>query len=201
MLRYNNYLKDWITIYFIRDGSTVNILEEDLKHNGEDEWFIPLLFKYKTINNKIIEISEDKRTTMMIIESIRHSKFLLYDNIDLEYLKILSDKWCMPDWFKEKVSEKITELSTYKSNIDTKFQEYLEEQIIECKNCKLGFKLNENKSNSCEYHTQEYCRFTHGMKCCGSLNYHGSYCKVGLHVPDLKCIKAYKELYDSLVLN
>lgn len=200
MSHLNILQKKWVSLYFIRDDTFVKVLEDDIKHNNEDEWFIPLLVKYDTRKYKSVDITEDKRTVMMMIESIRHSKLILYQDIELEYLKVLSDKWCMPDWFKEELNIKIEELATYKSNIDTQFQEFLEDQLLECKKCNLGFKLKENTSESCNTHMDDYCNVGHRMKCCGAANYHSSYCRVGLHVADTKTILIYKELYDSLKL-
>lgn len=186
----------WITFCFARDNSSLKILKEELENNDEINWYIPTLLKHSHSNT--IDIIEDKRTVMMIIESMRHSRLILYEDIELGYLKVLADKWCLPDWFTSELDDIIQERNSYNSKRFSNFQEYLENQILKCVNCRSGFKLSENTDKSCGSHRDFYSAVSNKMKCCGAETFHSSYCQIGFHVPNIEEIESYKKLYQDL---
>ena len=49
---------------------------------------------------------------------------------------------------------------------------------FQCYNCKVGFKLGDNKPDSCKFHSLGHSSTTNSWYCC---NTNDAYCKVGYH--------------------
>ena len=193
-------LKESVSLYFLRDGSCLRFTMDELTVNDEDDWFLPLLIKNtNTLNTtRFVEILEDRNSVLSIIESIRYMKLILFKDVELEYLLALATKWCVPIWLIEEIDEKIKEKEIFNSDYEKRFKTFLDNQIMKCNNCKMGFYLKENTAESCKFHTDEYCRYGAIMKCCGASSYHESYCKVGLHVISPNEILAYKKIFEGM---
>ena len=162
----------------------VHIHKKELEELGSSDWFLKNLIKYPSDkkdsnNNTIYEIWEDKKTVMSIFDSLRFNSLVIYPDVSLDYLILLCDKWCVPSELIDKIIEKkdTNEELTKSKNIKSDKLSYL---TLECVNCKTGFKIIENNSDSCKFHSG-------GINnnlwfCCGqSSDVH--YCKIGYHVP------------------
>lgn len=171
-------------IFKCRDGDII-IPQKQYETFLNIEWFITNLIKYSddkdTDNLKIIELYESKNAVLTIFDSIRFNKLIVY-NESIDYILSLADYWCSPKWLLdelEKESKKTqNQNQLYYPNIDPNSN-----TIVQCKNCKIGFKLNENNNQACKRHL--YC-ITHTSEifsCCGR-GPNDSPCLIGFHVPE-----------------
>ena len=86
-------------------NESIYIPNNEIQHLSDSEWFLSLLLKYKNDTN-IYEIGEHKSVVLSIIESLRHHEVILFDNIPLDYMASVAEKWCCPEWLKKKIKDK-----------------------------------------------------------------------------------------------
>jgi hypothetical protein len=158
----------------------VQIHRKELEELGSTDWFLKNLIKYPS-NKKdetncyyIYELWEDKKTVMSIFDSLRFNSLIIYPNVSFDYLILLCDKWTVPPELIENIIERKKELNKpTKSKIDK------EDIILQCTNCKVGFKLSENYNQSCKIHSLG--TINDKWLCCQKPLDH-PHCKVGYHV-------------------
>tara|TARA_B110001450_G_scaffold217355_1_gene211315 strand:- start:50 stop:553 length:504 start_codon:yes stop_codon:yes gene_type:complete len=144
------------TILLLCRGQKLLLSIKEIEQLSEQEWFISLLLKYEKDNDPI-ELCEDINIVLSVIETLKYKKLIIYNNISLDHMYMLCDKWCVPEWIKEEISEKISE----NKNTDNQ-----NEIIYQCKVCAIGFKKSENTSISCSRHRIPYSIITSTFNCC-----------------------------------
>jgi hypothetical protein len=174
----------------------VYIQRKELEELGETDWFMKNLLKHKPIDingENVYEIWEDKKTVMSIFDSLRFNSLIVYPNVSLEYLLLLSEKWTVPEELIEQIKIRIdscNEPTHHKNSI----YNLLHNIPVQCINCKSGFKLNESKKDECLFHPKHW----DGNKwyCCLNEDPNNKGCTGGYHalihcinIPDL--IKSY----------
>ena len=146
-------------ITFLCRGEKIVLSLKEIEQLSEQEWFISLLFKYEKDNDPI-ELCEDINIVLSIIETLKYKKLIMYNNISLEHMYMLCDKWCVPEWITKEISEEISE------KIKNKKSNNQDEVIYQCKVCAIGFKKSENTSNSCSRHRLPFSILSVEFNCC-----------------------------------
>ena len=137
-----------------------------------------------------IFINEDPAYARCIINSIIQKELTMDLNLDPNGVYVLADKWCCPHWFMSEIEKR----DRYK-NMVTQY-DYLKDMafsLYQCTNCKVGFKLSENHSKACRFHSGKICFSSNTWQCCGKSFHHSESdenrvndgCKIGWHVPDI----------------
>ena len=158
-----------------RDGN-ITITKDYFEKYLNFEWYLSCLLKYPEINpdsdyqDISFDIFESKNAILSIFDSLKFQRLVLHENVSLDYLNALCEMWIAPDWLKSDISQR------------RKDKEMYDNTIYKCKNCKIGFKLSENKPNSCNCHS--FCfNITHNMfQCCGKSDPNDG-CIKGYHIP------------------
>tara|TARA_B110000495_G_C22813058_1_gene474606 strand:- start:71 stop:670 length:600 start_codon:yes stop_codon:yes gene_type:complete len=166
-------------------GEPVHIQRKELEELGETDWFLKNLLKYEPINingEKVYEIWEDKKTVMSIYDSLRFNSLIIYPNVSLEYLLLLSEKWTVPEELIEQIKIRIDsgyELKPEqpKNSIYNLFYDI----PLECIKCKSGFKLNETKKDECLFHPKHWGGDNKWL-CCLNEDQANKGCARGYHV-------------------
>ena len=166
-------------------GEPVHIQRKELEELGETDWFLKNLLKYEPINingEKVYEIWEDKKTVMSIYDSLRFNSLIIYPNVSLEYLLLLSEKWTVPEELIEQIKIRIdscneTEPTHPKNSIYNLFYDI----PVQCIICKSGFKLNESKEEECLFHPK-YWDGHNKWQCCLNEDQANKGCTRGYHV-------------------
>lgn len=150
-------------------GIPLILIKKDILYLSDQDWFFSLLLKY-TDSTEPIELCEDIDIVKSIIETLRYKKLILYNNISLEHMEMLCDKWCVPIWIIEEIEQqkKDKPLTVYVNN----------ETIHMCKNCRAGFKMSENTNTSCRFH-KSVCDVNMIFRCCNQ----NEPCISGYHIP------------------
>ena len=166
-------------------GEPIFINKQDLETEDE-EWFLPLLLKYEKKSNDptdIIEvyIGEERNLVLSVIETIRYKKYIVYNNIPVSLMEALCDKWCCPEW----ITLLIKEQKEKEETTNTRSIDHLDNYFLKCELCNTGFKISENKKDSCKSHKQSYSSITNNYPCCGNdpKKEANVWCCVGYHVP------------------
>ena len=159
------------TITFYCRGEPLTITKNEIESLTDADWFISLLIKYNDDDEKT-ELCEDIDIVKSIIETLRYKKIVMYKNISITHMKMLCDKWCIPEWVIQDLE--IIE----KKTIEVIENKPTDEKIYICQNCRAGFKKSENFSNSCTRHKLD-CDVNGLFHCCGKeepcvLGYHYS---------------------------
>ena len=175
-------------VFKCRDGEVI-IPKKQFETFLNIDWFITNLIKYSEEtdkdNHKIIELYESKNAVLTLFDSIRFNKLILHDE-SIDYIISLSDYWCAPKWL-------ITELELVKeretNNTNTFLDSYPNQNlnqnpIVECKLCRMGFKLKENSCTSCKRHLYSINNGTLKFACCGR-GPNEECCSIGYHIPNL----------------
>ena len=162
----------------LRDGKLM-IPKEYYKRYLELDWFFSKMIEFDSMdNNNEYTLWEDKNAILSIFDSLKFSKLVVHEGVSIEYLENLCDMWLVPEWIKSALQDR-------KNKIEEEKYDYESEgnKIYQCKNCGCGFKLRENKSDSCKKHPLGYGQ-NGRYYCCGVSNtVHNSWCLVGYHVP------------------
>lgn len=184
-------------------NTPIYINKNEIEELSDSDWFLSLLINYKrdiTLNlnsdtSTMYEIGEDPNLVLSVIESLRYKKVILLSNISLDLMEALCDKWCCPEWLINAIQEKKKEKKC--ESYDTSISNF----VFKCDLCYVGFKLNENKKDSCKRHTQLLNTYYNIYPCCGlkiQSNDDGvTYCTQGYHTPSeysLKLFKQFKEI-------
>lgn len=160
----------------LRDG-TIKIPKKEFEDIFDFNWFLGNLTKYDENSDTTIQkycLWESKNTVLAILDSLRYNKLIIYDN-DLDYLYALSDKWCVPEWLKTEIL-----LNIEKKKINNDFTNNMS---FKCLNCGSGFKISENKNDSCKTHRYSLCAVTLRFSCCGKhADAENNYCISGYHI-------------------
>lgn len=177
-------------------NESIYIPNNEIQYLSDSDWFLSLLLKYKNDTN-IYEIGEHKSVVLSIIESLRHHEVILFDNIPLDYMASVAEKWCCPEWLKKKIKDK-QKCLTYK-NKNTMIETLLENHVYKCMNCKVGFKLEDNTHTSCKIHPEPFNHATNTFNCCGK-GADTPYCQEGYHIihpSSFHVLKLKKNMYRS----
>ena len=165
-------MDDFVLLVF--RGDSVIFKKSEIVNLIKDEWFLANVLEMKFVDQQIpdkLEICEDKNTAMSLIETMRYNKLVVYPNVSLDYLLALGDKWCVPDYVIKMITERIinnVNVNRIESNINSlKFDEIETKITFRCINCKVGFKISENTSESCSFHPEDIHIGLGIRKCCG----------------------------------
>ena len=153
---------------------------------------------------EVIDIDEDLDYAKTILNSMEQKKLVIDQNVSIYGIEYLADKWCCPEWLIKDIKS-----ITYKNMFIENLKETLMD-TFQCKLCSIGFKLSENKIDSCVYHSGYESPHTLTWTCCGktfrNTNPETEYCQVihgcisGYHTPNISIttlnsnIDMYKKL-------
>ena len=176
----------------LRDGKII-LPEEYFKRYLNVDWFLSSLYNFPNETpdekTKIFTLWESKDAVLTLIDSLKFQKLTLHNNISLDYLNNLAEMWCAPDWLKTEIKNKLEESQKLIINpIDDELNNY----IFVCSNCKIGFKLKDNKENSCKFHPRYYVMSENKFICCGRTP-NEEPCRSCFHIPE-----KYLEIRESL---
>ena len=159
-----------------RDGE-IKIEQDYYDRYLDFDWYLSIMIKYTgntdnkgTEKDKIFDIFESKNAVLSILDSLKFQKFVSHNDISLDYLEALSEMWCVPEWLKEEITQRKNDLDIAKNT------------IYKCRNCSNGFKLSENKYNSCNTHAFCYNVTHNTFQCCGRSDPNDG-CIKGYHIP------------------
>ena len=155
-------------------GESVFMTRGDITGLVKEEWFLSVIVgnDYWKDNTNKLEINEEKNTVMSIIETMRHNSLIVLKDVSLDYMLVLAEKWCIPELFIEYIKNKITIQKDSSNNP-------MDNVIFLCARCRSGFKMTENKADSCKSHLTY---FSNGrFMCCGRTSNYPP-CRIGYHV-------------------
>ena len=178
-------------IIFNLRGDLIKIPRYEFEVITEESWFISDLVNNTELNNQeeIYNLWEDKNIFMSIIDSIRYRQILLNKTVTIEQFLALANKWNVPDWLI-----KLAELK--KNTIKTNILELT--KIFQCKNCSIGFKINENTNTSCRHHSKIVNYNGNYWECCGQDRDSEGCCK-GYHIPSVHDLRSYVDINYKIV--
>ena len=184
-----------------RDDKKICLPKRELVTLSNQEWFLSVLAESEYIEKKDENyiIYEDYNTVLSIIESLRYNSLICLEGVSLDLLLRLCEKWCCPEWLCDAVNEKIErnekhKLEYLKSN--PIYQYLYHEKIFTCHGCRVGFKLSENKKDSCKKHKYSMDAIASRFSCCGETE-KGTHCLVGYHIPN-ESPKEYEKEIDFI---
>jgi hypothetical protein len=151
-------------IIFNLRGKILKLKKKDIP---VEDWFIYNLINDTVNDENEIYINEDYNSFMSLFESIRYNYLIKFDDISLEYLLLLGEKWCVPDWLLVLIRSEINLIANKK------------DRVYRCLNCNIGFKQSENFKDSCTNHSGQYITHAKIFECCGTRS---TGCKIGYHI-------------------
>lgn len=163
-------------------GESIFMTRGDITGLVDEKWFLSIIVgdDYWKENVSRLEINEDKNTVMSIIETMRYNTLIVLKDVSIDYMLSLADKWCIPEMFIELMEKEKTKPK----------KKYIDDVIFMCSICKTGFKMSENKANSCKSHPAIFVSDGRFM-CCGRTS-EEEHCRIGYHVlSDSDKIKYY----------
>lgn len=165
----------------LRDGKLV-IPKDYYSKYLDFDWFFSKMIQFeKDSGDTEYTLWEDKNALLSIFDSLKFSKLVIHKDVSLDYLSSLCDMWIVPDWIKEDLEKRRIQQEC--ENIDYN-NDY--NKIYKCKNCYVGFKLHENKSDSCQFHNMGINRVNGRYLCCGTSSMTPRvFCKIGYHIPKM----------------
>lgn len=181
-------------------NESVFMVKRDITGLVNEEWFLKTILEtnYSTVNTnntkennadvkevitKIV-INEDKNTSMSLIDSMRYNRLIVYPNVSMDYLLLLSEKWCIPENIIEMIRERmvnninVNNLNNF--NYDNPVISLRDNMIFKCIGCNAGFKMADNKMDSCLRHLS-FNLHSNKFICCGG-EYGSTPCILGYHV-------------------
>ena len=186
-----------------RNNKNIIIPKDELIRICDEEWFLKTMVEadYLKKDDENYTIWEDYDVVMSILESLRYNSLIVLKNVSLDYLLKLSEKWCIPEWLLNDISNRIEVEKLNKIRKKSYKLKFIEETILfTCKICGTGFKLGENTKTSCKSHKSQFSSISQRFDCCGQ-DENGPCCVEGYHVPieDINYkIKEYKEILDEI---
>jgi len=190
-------------------GDKVFIPKGELEMLNYESWYLPNMIlaemndgsQSQKSHIKIYPIWEDKMTVMSIIESIRHHRLIILENVNIDYLIVLVDKWCCPQWLIDSLESEKKErklMIDINDKHDTMFRIFT--NIIQCRNCRTGYKISDNTPTSCKFHYGVYSAYNDRWDCCGA---HSGFvrCSEGYHVPNIPLENIMNILMMNIPLN
>ncbi len=172
-------------------GDKVFIPKGEIEMLNYESWYLPNMIlaemndgsQSQKSHIKIYPIWEDKMTVMSIIESIRHHRLIILENVNIDYLIALVDKWCCPQWLIDTLNREKEENNL--ETMDNKQQLFkILTNVIQCRNCRTGYKISKNTPTSCKFHYGIYCAFNDRWDCCGERS-GCERCSEGYHIPNI----------------
>ena len=168
-------------------NESVFMTKGDIIGISNDEWFLKNILEvdyFPEEENNKLEINEDKNTAMSLIESMRYNRLIVYPRVSMDYLLLLGEKWCIPENILEMIKERMNH-NINVNNLDYAIHENpvsneIDNMVFKCYCCGVGFKMKENKRDSCVTHGI----FHPGIEtfiCCGGKHGAGP-CRTGYHV-------------------
>tara|TARA_B100000886_G_C20378616_1_gene472927 strand:+ start:536 stop:1147 length:612 start_codon:yes stop_codon:yes gene_type:complete len=195
-------MDDFVLLVF--RGDSVMFKKSEIINLIREEWFLANILEMKFVDQQIpdkLEICEDKNTAMSLIETMRYNKLVVYPNVSLDYLLALADKWCVPEYVIKMITDRIihnVNVNRMESNMNSlKFDEVETKITFRCVNCKEGFKISENTSESCSFHPDDIHAGLGIRKCCGNPA-DSKPCRKAYHVMSYFDLKSYNELKQNL---
>ena len=159
-------------------GESVFTTIDTIVRSYQQDWFLetvlthPMIKPDNPIKPNKIEIPEDKNTAMSIIETLRYNRLIVLPGVSLDYMYALADKWCLPEDIVNLIRERIDKnihvnkikLGVYDEEPDFDLIDYIP---LKCESCKVGFKMSENKPDSCNCHPGHFIVSDGVYSCCG----------------------------------
>ena len=152
----------------------VFMLKNDIVGLTNRDWFLKNVVETDYIDddnedNKIT-INEDKNTAMSLLESMRYNRLIVYPRVSMDYLLLLAEKWCIPEEIVVMIKNRI-ENNINVNNLDYAIHEEplydeADNMVFKCCNCNSGFKMRENKKDSCICH-RYFNSSIDKFSCCG----------------------------------
>lgn len=180
----------------------VYMTKNDITGLVKEEWFLKTILEanyFSDTDNNKIEINEDKYTALSLIDSMRYNKLIVYPKVSMDYLLLLGEKWCIPENILDMINERINN-NINVNNIEYQIHEtpnvsIADNIVFTCNNCGSGFKMSENKKDSCISHGN----FHPGIEtfvCCGGKA--GSLpCMLGYHILNSSDLNRYLNLKEK----
>jgi hypothetical protein len=181
-------------------GDSVIFKKSEIINLVRDDWFLANVLEMKFVDQRIpdkLEICEDKNTAMSLIDTMRYNKLVVYPNVSLDYLLALGNKWCVPEYVIKMITDRIinnVNVNRMDSNMNSlRFDEIETKISFRCINCKGGFKISENTSESCCFHQEDIHLGLGIRKCCGN-SPDSPPCRKAYHVMSYFDLKSYYEM-------
>jgi hypothetical protein len=178
----NNIIYNYImTIKLtLRDGIIIIPKDYYSKYLSFDWFFSKMIENEKDNNGDEYTLWEEKNAILSIFDSLKFSKLIIHRDVSLEYLSSLCEMWLVPVWIKDALKDRQEFQDRKNDDYESKIN-----KIYECKNCNVGFKLYENKNDSCKFHKGILLRDNNQKRysCCGSVfSAKESQCIIGYHI-------------------
>ena len=171
-------------------NESVYMMKKDITGLTNEEWFLKNILEADYFpeeeNNNKLEINEDKYTALSIIDSMRYNRLIVYPRVSMDYLLLLAEKWCIPENIIDMIKVRM-EHNINVNNLDYAIHENpifneIDNLVFKCENCCTGFKMAENKNDSCITHRTFHPGIETFM-CCGG-KYGSMPCTLGFHILD-----------------
>ena len=160
-----------------RDGKELNITLESLEYM-EDFMIKNMIMDTGDTSN--INIDEDYIIIKSIIDSMRYRTLIVENNVNLQLMYCVCDKWCCPEWLIKDIDEQIN-LSKKFISVEN-FIDRLNNNIYKCTNCGTGFNKYNNKFGSCKTHRRGYTISNSNIYACCNKE---EPCMIGHHCVDM----------------
>ena len=88
----------------------VYMTKNDITGIVKEEWFMKTILEanyFSDQESNKLEINEDKNTALSLIESMRYNRLIVYPKVSMDYLLLLSEKWCIPENIIDMIKERI----------------------------------------------------------------------------------------------
>ena len=188
-------------------GENVLFKKSELINLVDEDWFIKNLLELEFAEQQIpdkLEICEDKNTALSLIETMRYNTLIVLPNVSLDYLLALSHKWCLPEFINKMIMDRINQninVNRIEQNGNISFFDDVDTKItFQCINCKGGFKVAENKSNSCVIHPDKPNFVSDKWVCCGK-SLDSPPCVESYHVMSHYHLELYNNMKKELIKN
>jgi len=188
--------KHMIKMIFL-DNTFMYIPKDYLLDLCDEPWFLKNLIEdvegnYEKSNVDEIPLLESRENVISVLETLKANTLCLQDNVNLDYLKYLADKWCLPLWVLESIDTKLQEKETIKDDDKLYNNEFIKHITLKCANCGDGYNIFKNEKTSCCYHTGAVS--SRQWLCCSQYtNVVNKGCRKSYHVP--LSVSNYESIY------
>ena len=182
------------TIIQLMDGSQIIVNSKDLFWEQHEDFFSVIMRSYPNSKNTV-HLFEDKSSVLSIIHSLKANRLIVMDGTTLEVLYKLADKWDVEDWLCLSIEKEIKERDKKKSE-----GAILNSFKFQCKNCKAGFNIFDNQSDSCKSHQCMFDAQGGVYHCCGG-DRDSTCCVIGYHTPNVESVVCYNDLKKNIIRN
>ena len=149
-------------IKLIMRGEQVVMLKSDINQLCKTDCFLSNIINEECFSDTAklttFEINEDKNVIMSLIDTMRYRRLIVIPGTSLDYMLALSEKWCLPEFVNELLKYRIkhnihTHEVKYAVGEDSNIYDEFDRKIpLKCSNCGQGFKMAENRKDSCNSH-------------------------------------------------